>query len=245
MFRYLSILSVSLTAFLVLFNTAITTQNIKWKIKVRPLIKKSEFMASVVFIILMVARNLNSLSKKEFRYFAIVSAIILFFFNWIRFLVVTGAMNNILPYEIIIITYFVAFVNSLVRLCFFVGSNIDSNPENNIVYTLGGEDVPKFFKDSFNATRRLFAKSPLSPGSNGAALKTCALAATIVVAPVMLWTGWEIHLTRVATEAAADAAKISADAAKITADVAERALDDKLLKPEDFARKWDNFGNRK
>jgi hypothetical protein len=160
MIQILGVLSISLTAFLVIFNTAITTKNIKWKINVRPLSEKSEFIQVVVFIVLMVARNLNSLSKKEFRYFAILSAIILFFFNWIRFLVVTGAMHDLLPYTFIILTYVVAFVNSLVRLCFFVGSNIDSNPENNIVYTVGGEDIPKLFKDTFNATENYLLKVP-------------------------------------------------------------------------------------
>lgn len=227
--QYISILSVCVTTFLVVFNTAITTQNIKWKINVRPLMERSKIITGVVFIVLMVARNLNSLSKKQFRDFAILSAIILFFFNWIRFLVVTGAINDLLPNEIIIVIYVVAFVNSLVRLSFFVGSNIDTNPENNIVYTAGSEDIPNLFKDTFNATRKLFAKSPISPGSNSATLKTCAIVATIVVAPVMIWTGWEIHLTRVATEASASAAIRSADALTVSPDI--------------YKAKWDEHGN--
>lgn len=165
-----SIFSLSITLFCVIFNTLITLHSDKYRISVKSVTSHSKFMQHFVFLTLMLARKLNSFSATGFKEFARLSAVILLLFNWMRFLVITDNINNNLIYVLVFGLYLLAFLNSCVRLCFFIGSNIDANPENNIVY-IGVEDIPEYFKKTVRGTQNLFSQVPVPPGGNSAILR--------------------------------------------------------------------------
>lgn len=238
MFSWLKLYSLVTFLFTILFmllNFFIITENKIHGINIKQLIEKSTLINHVIFMILLISRTYAALPKTLMREYAILSAVILFFFNYVRFIFVADflpATNMV--YLFVFIVYVTGLVNGIMRLSINLGTIIDGDKNNNIVYTW--EYIPKFFKRAASHVQQHSAQNPLPNNYGNETLKRFGLLAGIAMLPVVAYSTYEIYLSRKANEVTANSAQAMAKAKQQKTDIL--AVKHGLLSVEEYEKKY-------